>query len=162
MRFGDLAHKITAMIFWFVLQNQVRYGLSVATQNRWGDEDDAGHTLRSSGLLRLEASQARVSQSSLKISRGTTQMVHVASSRRSQPPLLLILIINHDSWSALGSVITSTIDRVEDPNLHPARGRVGFNKDHCSSCVDQGRNSLPSSYFIILPIFTWRSDQMSR
>jgi hypothetical protein len=62
----------------------------------------------------------------------------------------------------LGSAITSTIDRVEDLILHPARGRVGFNKDHRLSCVDQGRKSLPSSYFIILPIFTWRSDQMSR
>jgi hypothetical protein len=49
----------------------------------------------------------------------------------------------------------------EDPILHPACDRVEFNKDHCSSCVDQGRKSLPSSYFIILSIFTWRSDQMS-
>jgi hypothetical protein len=38
---------------------------------------------RSSCLLRLEASQARVSQSSLKTGRGTAQMVHVASSWRS-------------------------------------------------------------------------------
>jgi hypothetical protein len=38
------------------------YGLSVAPQNQWEDEDGARHTLRSSGLLRLEASRARVSQ----------------------------------------------------------------------------------------------------
>jgi hypothetical protein len=31
-----------------------------------------GHALRSGGLLRLEASHARVSQSGLKTSRGTT------------------------------------------------------------------------------------------
>jgi hypothetical protein len=48
-----------------------------------GDEDDVGHTLKSSGLLHLEASLARVSQSSLKTSGGATQMVHVASSWRS-------------------------------------------------------------------------------
>jgi hypothetical protein len=62
----------------------VGYGLSVAPQNRWEDENGAGHTSRSSGLLRLEASWARVSQSSLKIERGMAQMVHVASSWRSQ------------------------------------------------------------------------------
>jgi hypothetical protein len=42
-----------------------------------------GHVLRSSGLLRLEVSQARVSQSSLKTGGGAVWMVHVASSRRS-------------------------------------------------------------------------------
>jgi hypothetical protein len=68
------------MVSWFVPQNQVGYGLSVVPQNRWKDEDSAGHMLRFSGLLRLEASQARVSLSSLKIGRGTTLMVHVASS----------------------------------------------------------------------------------
>jgi hypothetical protein len=36
------------------------------------DEDGAGHTSRSSGLLRVEASRARVSQSGLKTSGGTT------------------------------------------------------------------------------------------
>jgi hypothetical protein len=58
----------------------VGYGLSVAPQNRREDEDDMGHASRSSGLLHLEASQARVSQSSLKTGGGTTWMVHVASS----------------------------------------------------------------------------------
>jgi hypothetical protein len=33
LRFGDLAHKITAMGSCFVPQNQVGYGLSVAPQN---------------------------------------------------------------------------------------------------------------------------------
>jgi hypothetical protein len=42
-----------------------------------------GHTLRSSGLLHLEVSQARVYQSSLKTGGGTARMVHVASSQRS-------------------------------------------------------------------------------
>jgi hypothetical protein len=43
--------------------------LSVEPQNRWW-EDDVGHALRSGGLLRLEASYARVSQSSLKTGGG--------------------------------------------------------------------------------------------
>jgi hypothetical protein len=43
-----------------------------------------GHTLRSSGLIRLEASRARVSQSSLKTGRGVARMVHEASLQRSR------------------------------------------------------------------------------
>jgi hypothetical protein len=39
-----------------------------------------GHTLRFSGLLRVEVSRARVSQSGLKTGGGVAQMVHVASS----------------------------------------------------------------------------------
>jgi hypothetical protein len=41
-----------------------------------------GHALRSSSLLRLEASLARVFQSGLKTGGGATQVVHVVSSRR--------------------------------------------------------------------------------
>jgi hypothetical protein len=48
------------MVSWFEPQNQASYGLSVAPQNRWEDEDGAGHALRSSALLHMEASQARV------------------------------------------------------------------------------------------------------
>jgi hypothetical protein len=48
----------------------VGFGLSVAPQNRWR-EVGAGHTLRSNGLLDVEASQARVSQSGLKTDGGT-------------------------------------------------------------------------------------------
>jgi hypothetical protein len=51
-------------------QNQVGLGLSVAPQNR-RREVGAGHTSRSSGLLHVEASLARVSQSGLKIGGGT-------------------------------------------------------------------------------------------
>jgi hypothetical protein len=65
-----LANKITAMVSWFGPQNQVGYDLLVAPQNRWEDEDGAGHALRSSGLLRLEVSCAGVSQSSLKTGEG--------------------------------------------------------------------------------------------
>jgi hypothetical protein len=39
-----------------------------------------GHASRSSGLLRLEANRARVSQSGLKTGGGVAQMMHVASS----------------------------------------------------------------------------------
>jgi hypothetical protein len=52
-------------VFWFGSQNQASFGLSVAPQNRWR-EVGVGHTSRSSGLLRVEASLARVSQSGLK------------------------------------------------------------------------------------------------
>jgi hypothetical protein len=48
------------MVSWFGSQNQAGYGLSIAPQNRWEDENDVGHAPRSSGLLRVEASQARV------------------------------------------------------------------------------------------------------
>jgi hypothetical protein len=52
----------------------VGYGLLVAPQNRWEDEDDAGHMSRSSGLLHQEASWARVSLSSLKTGEGVARM----------------------------------------------------------------------------------------
>jgi hypothetical protein len=61
----------------------VGYYLSAASQNQREDEDGVVHTLRSSGLLPLEASQASVSQSSLNTGGGTAWMVHVASSWRS-------------------------------------------------------------------------------
>jgi hypothetical protein len=49
----------------------VDFGLLVAPQNR-RREDGVGHTSRSSGLLRVEASLARVSQSGLKTDGGAT------------------------------------------------------------------------------------------
>jgi hypothetical protein len=55
-------------VSWFWPQNQVGFGLSVALQNR-RSEVGVGHASRSRGLLRLEASLARVSQSGLKTSR---------------------------------------------------------------------------------------------
>jgi hypothetical protein len=58
----------------------VGYGLSIAPQNQWEDKDGVGHASRSSGLLCLEVSRARVSQSSLKIGVGAAWMVYVASS----------------------------------------------------------------------------------
>jgi hypothetical protein len=45
--------------------------LSVAPQNRWR-ELGAGHASRSSGLIHVEASLARVFQSGLKIGGGAT------------------------------------------------------------------------------------------
>jgi hypothetical protein len=51
-------------VFWFVPQNQVSFGLSVVPQNR--RRVGAGHVSRYSGLLHMEASLARVSQSGLK------------------------------------------------------------------------------------------------
>jgi hypothetical protein len=71
------------IVSWFGPQNQVGYGLSVVPQNRQEDEDGVRHASRSSGLLRLKASRARISQSSLKTGRGAARMVHVASSQRS-------------------------------------------------------------------------------
>jgi hypothetical protein len=56
-------------VFWFGSQNQAGFGLSVAPQNQ-RREVSVGHTLRSSSLLRLEASQARVCQSDLNTGGG--------------------------------------------------------------------------------------------
>jgi hypothetical protein len=64
-RFGDLSIKITTTVSWFGTQNQAGFSLSVAPQNR-RREDGVGHTSRSSGLLHLEASHARVFQCYLK------------------------------------------------------------------------------------------------
>jgi hypothetical protein len=69
--FPGLGLKITATVFWFVPQNQAGFGLSVAPQNR-RREVSAGHVLRSSGLLHMEESMARVSPSGLKTGGGAT------------------------------------------------------------------------------------------
>jgi hypothetical protein len=61
LRFSDLGIKITATVSFLGPQNQAGDGLLVVPQNRW-EEDDMGHASRSSGLLRLETSQTRVSQ----------------------------------------------------------------------------------------------------
>jgi hypothetical protein len=63
--------KITATVSWFGPQNQVGFGLSVVAQNR-RRKVGAGHASRSSSLLGVEASLARVSQSALKTGGGTT------------------------------------------------------------------------------------------
>jgi hypothetical protein len=73
LRFGNLGIKITVMVSWFVPQNQVGYGLSVTPKNRQEDEDGVGHALRSSGLLHLKASRARVSQFGLKTGGGVAR-----------------------------------------------------------------------------------------
>jgi hypothetical protein len=71
LQFGDLDLKITAMVSWFGPQTQAGFDLSVVPQN-WYSEDGVGHESRSGGLLRLEASHARVFQSGHKNSEGTT------------------------------------------------------------------------------------------
>jgi hypothetical protein len=63
--FSDLGLKITTTVSWFRHQNQLSFGSSVASQNR-RREISVGHTLRSSGLLHVEASLVRVFQSGLK------------------------------------------------------------------------------------------------
>jgi hypothetical protein len=71
LRFGDLGHKITAMISCLGTQNQAGFDLLVAPQNRRG-EDGVRHVSRSGGLLRLEASCSRVSESGLETGGGAT------------------------------------------------------------------------------------------
>jgi hypothetical protein len=63
--FSSLISKLLATVFLFGPQHQVGFGLSVALQNR-RMEVGAGHASRSSGLLDVEASLTRVSQSCLK------------------------------------------------------------------------------------------------
>jgi hypothetical protein len=63
-----LGLKFTVSFSWFGPQNQVGFGLSVAPQNRQR-EVSVRHASRSSRLLGMEASLARVSQSGLKTGR---------------------------------------------------------------------------------------------
>jgi hypothetical protein len=56
-------------LFW--PQNQIDFDLLVAPQNR-REGSGVGHVLRSSGLLHVKASGARVSQSGLKMGGGVT------------------------------------------------------------------------------------------
>jgi hypothetical protein len=87
------ASNLTAMVWWFGPQNHCDGFLVWASKPKglpfvgcatkpMEDEDGARHTSRFSGLLRLKASRARVSQSDLKTSGGAARMVHVVSSWR--------------------------------------------------------------------------------
>jgi hypothetical protein len=67
--FSDLGLKITMTVSWFGPQNQAGYGLSVAPQNR-RECDSMEHASKSSGLLHVKSSQARISQSGLKTGGG--------------------------------------------------------------------------------------------
>jgi hypothetical protein len=58
-------------VSWFGPQNHVDFGLSVAPQN-YRREVGTGHASRSSSLLSVEASLARVFQSGLKTGGGAT------------------------------------------------------------------------------------------
>jgi hypothetical protein len=69
--FPGLVLKVITTISWFGPQNQTGFGLLVVPQNRWR-EVGARHMSSSSGLLHVEASRVRVSQSGLKTSRGIT------------------------------------------------------------------------------------------
>jgi hypothetical protein len=129
------------MVSWFVPQNQVGYGLSVVPQNRWEDEDGVRLALRSSGLFCLEASRARVFQSSLKTGGGTAQMVHVASSRGSRrdgakdgwidamgyiglfyPNITVFIVLGHKCSLAISFPINRTprVDREDQVFNHPS------------------------------------------
>jgi hypothetical protein len=65
------ASKSPRRFLGFGPQNQAGFGLSVAPQNQWR-EVSVGHVSRSSSLLGVEASLARVSQSGMKTGRGET------------------------------------------------------------------------------------------
>jgi hypothetical protein len=79
--FSDLCLKFTATVSSFGPQNQARYGLSVAPQNR--REGDSGrHASRYIDLLRVEASRVRVFQFASRLVETRRRVVHVALSRR--------------------------------------------------------------------------------
>jgi hypothetical protein len=69
--FGDLGLKIIATVSWFGPQNQAGFGLLVVAQNRQR-EVGVAHASKSSDLLHVEASLARVFQSGLKTGGGAT------------------------------------------------------------------------------------------
>jgi hypothetical protein len=58
-------------VSWFGSQNQAGFSLSVVPQNRQR-EVSTGQASRSRGLLHMEASLARISQSGLKTGGGVT------------------------------------------------------------------------------------------
>jgi hypothetical protein len=139
LRFSDLAHKITTMASYFGPQNQVGYGLSVAPQNQWEDEEGVGHASKSSGLLRLEMSRARVSQSSLKTGGGVTWMVHVASSQRLRgdeaedgrvdvtcrirlfyPNFIIFIVLGHKSSLVISFLINRTPRAGGEVSIQPS------------------------------------------
>jgi hypothetical protein len=68
LRFGDLCLKIIVMISCFEPQNQAGYCLLIVPQNRRKD-DGVAHASRFSGLLHVEVSRVKVSQSDLKTDR---------------------------------------------------------------------------------------------
>jgi hypothetical protein len=70
------------MVSWFGPQNQTDFDLSVASQNR-REGDGVGHMSRSSVLLHVEASRARIFQFASKLAEARRRVVHVASSWRS-------------------------------------------------------------------------------
>jgi hypothetical protein len=85
--FDDLGLKITATVSWFGPQNHAGFGLLFAPQNRQS-KVGAGHASRSSNLLGVEGSLARVFQSVLKTGGGAMMggargtMTEVASEAR--------------------------------------------------------------------------------
>jgi hypothetical protein len=86
LRFGDLSLKITATVSLFGTQNQAGFGLSLVPQNR-RREVGTRHASRSSGLLRVEASRARIFNLTSRLAEARRRMLHVAPSqklRRSQ------------------------------------------------------------------------------
>jgi hypothetical protein len=87
LRFGDFGLKIITTFSWFESQNQAGFDLLVVSQNR-RREDGVGHASRSSVLIHLEASHARLYQSAHKTGGGTTtndarSIIVEAASRES-------------------------------------------------------------------------------
>jgi hypothetical protein len=139
----------------------VGYGSSVAPQNRQKDEDGAGHASRSSGLLHLEASRARVSQSGLKIGRGVTRMVHMASSWRSRgdeakdrqvnamgciglfyPNFVVFIVLANKSSLVISFSIISTPRASREVSIQPSLSHplaiVAFKMCVCASWCKRG------------------------
>jgi hypothetical protein len=91
--FSVWASKPVAMVWWFGPQNY-RDGLLVwalKPSGQWfvgcaskpaGGCDGAGHALRYSGFLRVEANQVRISQFASKLTDAWRWVVHMASSQR--------------------------------------------------------------------------------
>jgi hypothetical protein len=77
----------------------VGYGLLVAPKNLREYEDGVGHASRSSSLLHVKATQARVFQFASKLAEARQRVVHVAPSRRSRENKI------EDGWvDAIGCV----------------------------------------------------------
>jgi hypothetical protein len=97
------------------------------------------HTWRSSSLLHLELSRARVSHSSLKTDGGVAQMVYMASSWRSRgdevedervdvmgcirmcyPSFVVFVVLGHKGTLVISFPINRTLRAGGEVSIHPS------------------------------------------
>jgi hypothetical protein len=109
------------------------------------------HASISSGLLRLEGSQARVSQSSLRTGRDVPRMVHLASSRSSHgdeaenervdatgcitlfyPNFVVFIVLGHKDNLVISFPINRTLRAHGEESIQPSLSHpLGLRSSFC-------------------------------